>query len=127
MRDVKPHPVGIADRDLLADVTAACRWWAAQRTWQVSSSFTGGGVIAAFERLVARCVARDAAALALPSATVALVTALRAIGAEPGTTVGVPALGWTGARAAARVLGISTRVLPVNHDTGLLEVARLRL
>lgn len=127
MHDDKAHPVEIADRDLLADVTAACRWWAAQRTWQVSSSFTGGGVIAAFERIVAYRVAADAVALALPSATVALVTALCAIGAKPGTTVGVPALGWSGLRAAARVLGVCTRVLPVRGDTGLLDVARLRV
>lgn len=127
MHDDKAHPVEVADRDLLADITAACRWWAAQRTWQVSSSFTGGGVIAAFERIVACFVARDAAALALPSATIALVTALRTIGAKPGTTVGVPALGWAGLRATARALGISTRVLPVHQDTGLLDVAELGL
>ncbi len=120
-----PHRAGIADRDLLEEISAACRWWSRQRTWLVSSSFTGGGVIGAFEHLVAGRVARDALALALPSGTAALVAALRAAGVRPGATIGVPALGWTAAGAAASALRVRTRALPVNQVTGLLDPALL--
>jgi hypothetical protein len=121
------HRADIADCDLLSDIAAACRWWGTQRTWLVSSSYTGGGVIAALEQFVARRVARDATALALPSATAALVTALRAVGLQPGATIGVPALNWTGAGAAARSLGLRTRALPVSPATGVLDTAWLML
>jgi hypothetical protein len=125
MRIEPAHSAGVADRELLREVAAACRWWSTQRTWQVSSSHTGGGVIARLEELVARRVARDAIALALPSATTALITALRAAGIGPGSVVGVPALDWAAATAVAVTLGVRTRALPVSPDTGLLDTARL--
>jgi DegT/DnrJ/EryC1/StrS aminotransferase family len=117
------HQAAVADCDLLSDIDSACRWWSAQRTWRVSSSYTGGGVIATFEESVARSVARDAVSLALPSATAALVTAVRAAGIAPGSTLGVPALDWTAVRAAAASLGVRTRALPVSPETGLLDTA----
>jgi hypothetical protein len=120
-----PHRADIADRDLLEEISAACQWWRRQRTWLVSSSFTGGGVIEAFEHLVAGRVAAGALGLALPSGTAALVTALRAAGIRPGATIGVPALGWTAAGAAASALCVRTRALPVNQVTGLLDPALL--
>jgi len=125
MRIEPAHSAGVADRELLREVTAACQWWSTQRTWQVSSSHTGGGVIARFEQSVARRVAPDAIALALPSATAALITALRAAGISPGSVVGVPALDWAASTAVAAALGVRTRALPVNPDTGLLDTARL--
>lgn len=119
------HPADLADRELLTDLSAACRWWESQFTWRVSSSYTGGGVIAAFEHLVARWVDPSARALALPSAIVALITALRAVGVKPGETIGVPALGRNADMAVAQKLGIRTRPLPVIAATGLLDTARL--
>ncbi len=119
------HRADVADRELLGEIAAACQWWSRQRTWRVSSSFTGGGVVAALEQLVAIRVARDALALALPSVTDALATALRALGVPPGATIGVPALDWVTARAAASLLSIRTRALPVHEVTGLLDPAAL--
>jgi hypothetical protein len=119
------HRADIADRELLTDLRAACHWWEDQFTWRVSSSYTGGGVIAAFEQLVARWVAQDAMALALPSATAALITALRAVGIKPGATIGVPALDRDTATAAAHALSIRTRPLPVIAATGLLDTTLL--
>ncbi len=95
MRADRAHRADVADRELLMDIDAACRWWNTQRTWRVSSSYTGGGVIARLEESVASRVAGDAIGLALPSATAALVTALRAIRVTPGSTLGVPAVDWT--------------------------------
>jgi len=125
MRADVPHRADIADRELLGDLAEACHWWSNQSTWRVSSSYTGGGVIAEFECLVGRQVAGDAVALALPSATAALVTALRALGIPPGATIGVPALDWVTAGAAASLLGIRTRALAVSHVNGLLDPAGL--
>ncbi len=119
------HCAAVADHELLDEIAAACQWWSRQRTWRVTSSYTGGGVIEALERSVARRVARHAYALALPSATTALVTALRAVGVPAGSTIGVPALGWTAIRAAAAALGVRTRALPVCPQTGLLDTGQL--
>ena len=85
----------MADREFIEALSAATAWWATQRTWQVSSSHTGGGVIAAFESAVAAAVGPEAQALALPSATAALATALEILGVGPGDLVGVPAVDWT--------------------------------
>jgi len=82
-------------------------------------------VIAAFENAVAEAVCRDTRALALPSATTALITAMRALGIGPGSTIGVPSLDWTATAAAARAVGASTSPLPVTRDTGLLDTAYL--
>lgn len=117
------HPAAIADRDFLDEVSAAVRWWRAQRTWRVTSSHTGGGVIEAFEEAVAQQVRPDAHALALPSATAALKTALEVTGVGPGDRVGVPALDWTATGAVLRALGARAVPLPVARDTGLLDVA----
>jgi hypothetical protein len=64
-------------------------------------------------------------ALALPSATAALITAFRAAGVKPGATIGVPALDRDAPTAAAQALGIRTRPLPVIAATGLLDTAAL--
>jgi hypothetical protein len=120
-----PHRADTADRDLLAEVSAAVRWWAAQRTWQVSSSHTGGGVIAALEAAVADAVAPGARALALPSGTAALLTAFAAAGVGPGDRVGVPAADWTASGAALRLLGATAVPLAVDPRTGLLDVAAI--
>src|SRR5438094_532218 len=99
------HPAATADRDFLDEICAAAGWWGTQRTWRVTSSHTGGGVIAAFEEAVAWQVGPDAHALALPSATAALKTALEITGVGPGARVGVPALDWTATSAVLRALG----------------------
>ena len=91
----------------------------------MTSSHTGGGVIAAFEDAVARTVARNAHALAMPSATTALATALRALGVAPGSTIGVPALDWNATNAVARAIGIATVPLPVTSQSGLLDTEYL--
>ncbi len=62
-------------------------------------------------------------ALALPSATAALTTALQILGIGPGVLVGVPAVDWTATGAATRALGARTVPLPVDPDTGLLDAA----
>ena len=120
-----PHRAATADRDLLAQVSAAVGWWAGQRTWQVSSSHTGGGVIAALESAVAAAVAPGARALALPSGTAALLAALVAAGVGPGDRVGVPAADWTASGAVLRLLGATAVPLAVSPRTGLLEVNRI--
>jgi dTDP-4-amino-4,6-dideoxygalactose transaminase len=119
-----PHRAAVADRDLITQVTEAVRWWAAQPTWRVSSSHTGGGVIEAFESAVATRVAQDACALALPSGTAALLAALDAVGVGPGDRVGVPAVDWTASSAVLGVVGASSVPLPVDPKTGLLDAAR---
>jgi hypothetical protein len=116
-----PHQADVADRELIEVLSAAAAWWATQRTWQVSSSHTGGGVIAAFESAVAASVGPGARALALPSATAALATALEILGIGPGDLIGVPAVDWTATGAVARALGARTVPLPVDPDTGLLD------
>jgi hypothetical protein len=125
MRAEPPHRADVADRNLLDDIAAAAAWWAAQRTWRVSSSHTGGGVIAALEDAVASKVGGGSHALALPSATVALATALQVVGAKPRSTVGVPSLDWGATDAVARSLGITTVPLPVSDKTGLLDTDQL--
>ncbi len=120
-----PHRAETADRDLLGQVTAAARWWSAQRTWQVSSSHTGGGVIAALESAVADAVAPGARALALPSGTAALLAACAAAGVGPGDRVGVPAVDWTASGAVLRLLGATAVPLAVDPRTGLLDVASI--
>ena len=102
MRTNAAHHAGVVDRDLLADLSRAIAWWATQRTWRVTSSHTGGGVIAAFEDAVARTVARNAHTLAMPSATTALAAALRALSVAPGSTM--PRI--SGASVFRRTLGI---------------------
>ena len=119
------HPAAVADRDFVDDVTAAVRWWRAQRTWRVTSSHTGGGVISAFEEAVAQQVGPEAYALALPSGTAALKTALEITGVGPGDQVGVPALDWTATGAVLRALGARAVPLPVVRETGLLDVAEV--
>jgi dTDP-4-amino-4,6-dideoxygalactose transaminase len=121
--DDLPHLADVADREFIEMLSAATAWWATQRTGQVSSSHTGGGVIAAFESAVADSVGPDARALALPSATAALVTALEIFGVGRGDLVGVPAVDWTATGAVARALGARTVPLPVNPDTGLIDAA----
>lgn len=116
----EPHRADEADRVLLAQLHAAAGWWAGQRTWRVSSSHTGGGVIEAFEAAVAGRVAPDARALALPSGTAALHTALAAIGVGPGDRVGLPAVNWAASGAVLRALGAVPVPLPVYPGTGLL-------
>jgi hypothetical protein len=116
-----PHQADVADREFIEVLSAAMAWWATQRTWQVSSSYTGGGVIAAFESAVATAVGPRARALALPSGTAALATALKSVGVGPGDLVGVPAVDWTATRAVTRALGARTVPLPVSPDTGLLD------
>jgi len=118
------HLAAVADRDFIEDLSAALNWWAAQHTWRVSSSHTGGGVIAAFESAVASHIGPGAHALALPSATAALRTALEIAGVGRGDKVGVPALDWTAASAAVRALGARAVPLPADPDTGLLDVAQ---
>ena len=120
-----PHRADVADRELIEMLSAATAWWATQRTWQVSSSHTGGGVIAAFESAVAGRVGPDARALALPSATAALATGLEILGVGPGDLVGVPAVDWTATCAVVRALGARTVPLPVNPDTSLLDAGRV--
>jgi hypothetical protein len=116
-----PHLAGVADREFIRLLSAATAWWAMRRTWQVSSSHTGGGVIAAFESAVAGAVGSQVWALALPNATTALATALEILGVGPGSLIGVPAVDWTATGAVARVLGARTVPLPVDPDTGLLD------
>jgi hypothetical protein len=120
-----PHRADIADHDLLDDVACAAAWWAQQRVWRVTSSHTGGGVIAALEEAVASRVASGAHALALPSATIALAIALEAVGVEPGSAIGVPALDWSAAAGLTRALSIAAVPLPVSPDTGLLDTGWL--
>ena len=117
------HLAAVADRDFLRIMSAAVEWWTAQRTWRVSSSHTGGGVIAAFESAVASQVGPGTHALALPSATAALRTALEVTGVGPGDRIGVPALDWTAATAVVRALGARPVPLPPEPKTGLLDVA----
>jgi hypothetical protein len=124
--DPAPHRAAVADRDLLSQVTAATRWWASQRTWRVSSSHTGGGVIEALEAAVAAAVAPDARALALPSGTSALLAALAAAGVGPGDRVGVPAVDWTATGAVLRVLGAVPVPLAVDPVTGMLDAGLAR-
>ena len=120
-----PHRASVADRELIEVLSAATAWWAAQRSWQVSSSHTGGGVIAAFESAVAEAAGPHARALALPSATAALATALEILGVRPGDLVGVPAVDWTATRAVVGVLGARTVPLPVDPDSGLLDATQI--
>jgi DegT/DnrJ/EryC1/StrS aminotransferase family len=119
------HRAATADRAFLDEVCAAVGWWGAQRTWRVTSSHTGGGVIAAFEEAVARQVGPDAHALALPSATAALKTALEITGVGSGARVGVPALDWTATGAVLRTLGARAFPLPVVPDSDLLDVVEV--
>jgi dTDP-4-amino-4,6-dideoxygalactose transaminase len=119
--DELPHLAGVADREFIRLLSAATAWWATQRTWQVSSSHTGGGVIAAFESAIVAAVGPQVQALALPSATTALATALEILGVAPGRLVGVPAVDWTATGAVVSALGARTVPLPVNPDTGLLD------
>lgn len=119
------HRADLADRQLLDDLAAACAWWARQRAWRVSSSHTGGGVIAALEHAVTREIGPSSHALALPSGTAALATALHALHLTPGSAIGVPALDWTATAAVAKTLGLHTVPLPVNPKTGLLDVELL--
>jgi DegT/DnrJ/EryC1/StrS aminotransferase family len=116
------HPAADADRELLARLSRAAEWWASQRTWRVTSSHTGGGAIEAFETAVAAGVGPAARALALPSGTVALHTALSVLGLGPGDRVGVPAVDWTTSRAVVRAVGATAVPLPVDPATGLLDV-----
>jgi hypothetical protein len=126
MQDNAGHPARVADQALLHEIRAACDWWETQHIWQVSSSATGGGSIAALEDSVVGRVAPGAVALALPSGTAALTTALRTVvSAAPSYGIGVPALDWTASRAVTRSLGFSTVALPVSPDTGLLDTHRL--
>ncbi len=119
-------PDGLPDRrELIADIADAAAWWATQETWRVSSSHTGGGVIAAFESGVVHAVGQDALALALPNATTALATALRALGICAGATIGVPSLDWNGTAATAHAAGTCTTPLPVAPQSGLLDTAYL--
>jgi hypothetical protein len=119
--DIPPHSAAEADRVFLAQLAAATRWWARQRTWRVSSSHTGGGVIQALETMTAASVAPDALGLALPSGTSAMVTALMALGAGPGDKVGVPAIDWPASGAILDAIGAIPVPLPVDAATGLLD------
>jgi DegT/DnrJ/EryC1/StrS aminotransferase family protein len=123
--DGLPHRADVADREFIKTISAATAWWTTQHTWQVSSSHTGGGVIAAFESAVAAAVGPSARALALPSATAALATALEIVGVGEGDLVGVPAVDWTAASAVLRAVGARAVPLPVDPDTGLLDARRI--
>lgn len=117
-----PQRAAVVDRDLLDQLRGATRWWAAQRTWRVSSSHTGGGVIEALEAAIAAEVAPGAHALALPSGTAAMITALTAVGVRRGDQVGVPAVDWN-ASAVLRAVGATSVPLPVDPATGLLDLS----
>jgi DegT/DnrJ/EryC1/StrS aminotransferase family len=125
MHDEPTHHADVVDGDLLGDIAAAAAWWAGQRTWRVSSSHTGGGVIAALEDIVASSVSPRAYALALPSATVALATALEIVGVAAGSALGVPALDWSASAGVLSTRGICAVPLPVRPDSGLLDAERL--
>jgi hypothetical protein len=116
-----PQRAADVDHELLGQLMRATRWWAEQPTWRVSSSHTGGGVIEALETFVAAEVAPDARALALPSGTAALLTALKAVGVRWGDRVGVPAVDWTASAAVLGALGATPVTLPVDPVTGLLD------
>lgn len=110
------HP----DRDLIGLSTAALRWWARQEITTPTSSVTGGGAVAAVERAVSVLV-EDRPALALPSATYGLRTALLAIGVHPADEVLVSELDWPA--AAVAVGSIGARAVPVEVDEETLTMS----
>jgi hypothetical protein len=122
-----PQRAAVVDRDLLDQLRRATRWWSAQRTWRVSSSHTGGGVIGALEAAVAAEVAHGAYALALPSGTAAMLAALTAVGVCRGDRVGVPAVDSTASAAVLHALGATPVPLPVDPLTGMLDPSATRL
>jgi hypothetical protein len=119
----EPAPLADAvDVEMLGALHRAGEWWRRQPTWHVSSSHTGGGVVAALERAVAQATG-GRRALALPSGTAAVAAALRALGLQRGDCIGVPELDWTATNAVASALGLRTVPLPVDETSGLLDSA----
>ena len=101
------HP----DSGLLFEAHAALEWWSREQPPRPTSSLAGGGAIDAAEQSMSQLVL-ERPALALPSATFAMLVALQAAGVQGGDEVLVSGVDWPVARAVARLLG--ARAIPVS-------------
>ncbi|ABL80547.1 MULTISPECIES: DegT/DnrJ/EryC1/StrS family aminotransferase [unclassified Nocardioides] len=107
------HP----DAIWLTGVRAALEWWEAQEaSYGVTSSITGLGAIAAAEQRISELHAGRNTLLA-PSATYALITALRVIGVGRGDEVMIPQGDWPATEAVVRLLGAMPISVPIDPET----------
>ncbi len=102
------HP----DARLLAEAHEALSWWETVSPSRPTSSLTGGGAIHLAEEALSDQL-NDRPVLAMPSATFALLTALRCAGVGPGDEVLVSGLDWPAARAVSSALGAIPIPVPV--------------
>jgi perosamine synthetase len=113
-----PQPRGTRDgfdAELVAKVRAALACWERQTEFGPTSSLTGSGAIEALEtEFAAFCGSRFA--IGISSGTLALRTALGAVGVREGASVIVPALDWPA--AAAAVISLGARPIPVDVCRG---------
>jgi dTDP-4-amino-4,6-dideoxygalactose transaminase len=115
------HP----DTEMAQRIEAALRWWLAQERGDSlagapTSAITGGGAVAALEREFSRRHA-DRSALLLPSATLAIRSALDALAVGPGDEVILPALDWIASRDA--VLSLAAVPVPAAVDPDTLTLS----
>ncbi len=105
------HP----DHPLLIEAQQALAWWSGEQPSRPTSSLTGGGAIESAETaLGALLLGRPV--LALPSATFALLVALRAAGVGAGDEVLISGVDWPAARAAGQLLGAGLVPVPVRCE-----------
>jgi len=103
------------DAELVAKVRASLAVWERQTGFGPTSSLTGSGAIEALEtEFAAFCGSRFA--IGISSGTLALRTALGAVGVREGARVIVTALDWPA--AAAAVISLGARPIPVDVRRG---------
>ena len=111
------HP----DRHMLFETHAALAWWSREQPSRSTSSLAGGGAIDAAEQSMSKLVL-ERPALALPSATFAMLVALQAAGARAGSEVLVSGADWPAGRAAARLIGARPVPVPVNTQDFTIDL-----
>jgi len=108
------------DRDLMARLRGSFALWEEETAFGPTSSLTGSGAIEALEAAFASFTG-SSFALGISSGTLALRTALGAVGVRQGARVIVPALDWPAAAAAVMSLGAKPLPVDVRRGSFLLD------
>ena len=120
--------VGHPDSHQLARVRSALEAWEQHGPRGITSAILGTGAVAAAQALISDAVEGRPATL-VPSASLAMLTALRACAVTTGTAVLLPRYDWPASLTAVRLLGATPVFVDTDETSGTIDpahAARLR-